>query len=90
VLGVAKPAALEHTVSWGIIEETRIGYVYVSTWGGDAGERFEQAIRELTRPMGADHRLPAQPRGRARLRFMAHAWPRSAAELERRQVERPS
>ena len=52
MLGVAKPPALEHTVSWGIIEGTRIDYVYVSAWGGDAGERFEQAIRELTRPMG--------------------------------------
>jgi C-terminal processing protease CtpA/Prc len=54
VPGVAKPAALTHTVSWGTIEGTRIGYVYVSIWGGDAGERFEQAIRELTQDRDTD------------------------------------
>jgi Peptidase family S41/Tricorn protease C1 domain len=54
VPGVPKPAALTHTVSWGIVEGTRIGYVYVSIWDGDAGTRFEQAIRELTQERATD------------------------------------
>jgi hypothetical protein len=54
VPGVAKPAALTHTVTWGVIDSSRIGYVYVSVWSGDAGERFTQAIRELTQERETD------------------------------------
>ena len=54
VPGAAKPALPTHTVTWGVIEGTRIGYVYVSRWVEDAGERFEQAIFELTQDRKAD------------------------------------
>jgi Peptidase family S41/Tricorn protease C1 domain len=54
VPGVAKPAAATHTVTWGVIEGTRIGYVYVSIWGGDAGDRFAEAIGALTQERETD------------------------------------
>ena len=54
VPGVPKPAALTDLVTWGVVEGTRIGYVYVTAWTGDAGERFEQAIRELTQDRETD------------------------------------
>jgi Peptidase family S41/Tricorn protease C1 domain len=54
VPGVPKPAALSDLVTWGVIDGTRIGYVYVTAWVGDAGARFEQAIRELTQERETD------------------------------------
>jgi len=54
VPGVPKPAALSDLVTWGVIEGTRIGYIYVTAWQGDAGTRFEQAIRELTQQRQTD------------------------------------
>jgi C-terminal processing protease CtpA/Prc len=33
---------------------TRIGYIYVTAWQGDAGTRFAQAIRELTQQRETD------------------------------------
>src|SRR5262245_13756167 len=40
-LGAAEP------VSWGIVDGTRIGYVYVRAWAGNAGTRFYEAIHTL-------------------------------------------
>jgi hypothetical protein len=54
VPGVPKPAALTDLVSWGVVAGTRIGYVYVTAWTGDAGDRFEQAIRDLTQERETD------------------------------------
>jgi C-terminal processing protease CtpA/Prc len=34
-------------VSWGIVDGTRIGYVYVRAWGGDAGVQFHSAVHTL-------------------------------------------
>jgi Peptidase family S41/Tricorn protease C1 domain len=48
VPGVPKPAAASDVVTWGVLEGTRIGYIYVTAWVGDAGTLFERAIRELT------------------------------------------
>jgi Peptidase family S41/Tricorn protease C1 domain len=52
VPGVPKPAAPfvagGEPVTWGIIDGSRIGYIYVTAWQGDAGTRFTQAIQELT------------------------------------------
>jgi C-terminal processing protease CtpA/Prc len=52
VPGVPKPAAPfvagGEPVTWGIIDRTSIGYIYVTAWQGDAGTRFTQAIQELT------------------------------------------
>lgn len=54
VSGVPKPAGLTDVVTWGLIDGTRIGYVYVAAWQGNAGTRFEQAIRELTQERETD------------------------------------
>jgi hypothetical protein len=35
------------TVSWGIVEGTQVGYVYVRAWGGDAGVQFRAAVESL-------------------------------------------
>jgi hypothetical protein len=48
VPGVPKPATLDDVVTWGRIDGTQIGYIYVTAWQGDAGDRFTQAIQELT------------------------------------------
>ena len=34
-------------VSWGVVEATNIGYIYVWSWSGNAGELLESAVREL-------------------------------------------
>jgi len=34
-------------VSWGIVQDQQIGYVYVRAWAGDAGNEFYQAIFTL-------------------------------------------
>ena len=54
VPGVPRPVAVSDLVTWGVVEGTRIGYVYVTAWTGDAGERPEQAIRELTMERATD------------------------------------
>jgi hypothetical protein len=54
VPGVPKPAALSDLVTWGLIEGSRIGYIYVTGWAGDAGDRFAQAIDELTQRRQTD------------------------------------
>jgi hypothetical protein len=59
VPGVPKPAALSDLVTWGIVAGTRIGYIYVTAWEGDAGDRFAQAIEELTQQRDAEGRIAA-------------------------------
>jgi len=58
VPGVPKPPLLEsdfsHVVSWGLLPGTRIGYIYVWGWFGDAGPAFTQAVRELTQDRQTD------------------------------------
>jgi len=54
VPGVPTPAALSDWVTWGVIDDTRIAYVYVTGWQGDAGDRFTQAIEELTQQQETD------------------------------------
>jgi Peptidase family S41/Tricorn protease C1 domain len=54
VPGVPKPAALSDLVSSGIVEGTRIGYVYVTAWEGDAGDDFAKAIEQLTQAQQTD------------------------------------
>jgi hypothetical protein len=47
--GVAKPSFWNADyVSWGIVEGTRIGYIYIWGWFESAGDEFEQAVTELT------------------------------------------
>lgn len=50
VPGVSKPTGpFEAPVSWGIVEGTNIGYIYVWGWGVvEARDDFERALRELT------------------------------------------
>jgi hypothetical protein len=56
--GIAKPQIVEsnfeNVVSWGVLPGTRIGYIYVWGWFGDAGPKFSQAIRELTQQQQTD------------------------------------
>src|SRR5262245_1240541 len=49
VPGVPMPDYLGHgdPVSWGIVDGTHVGYVYVRAWGGDAGQQFYAAIHTL-------------------------------------------
>jgi hypothetical protein len=54
VPGVPKPAALTDVVTWGVIEGTRIGYIYGAAWDETAGIRFAQAVRELTQQRQTD------------------------------------
>jgi C-terminal processing protease CtpA/Prc len=54
VPGVPKPAALSDLVSWGLIEGTGIGYIYVTGWAGEGGDRFALAIEELTHQRETD------------------------------------
>jgi hypothetical protein len=35
------------TVSWGLVEGTDVGYVYVRQWSGDAGNQLLDAVRSL-------------------------------------------
>jgi len=50
VAGVSKPADYfgGDYVGSGIVAGTRIGYVYVWSWDGNAGEAFAQAVHQLT------------------------------------------
>ncbi|MFF0271230.1 S41 family peptidase [Kribbella sp. NPDC004536] len=58
ISGVSKPLWRQTTprnaVSWGIMPGTRIGYIYVWGWSGDAGTKFTQAIEELTQNQQTD------------------------------------
>jgi len=46
--GVPKPDVLsDDVVSWGIIEGTDIGYIYVQGWFANAGHGFFEAVRQL-------------------------------------------
>jgi hypothetical protein len=47
VPGVPMPRWGSDWVSWGIVENTNIGYVYVRAWTGDAGFEFANAIDSL-------------------------------------------
>jgi hypothetical protein len=46
--GVPKPAPFTGSVSWGIVDGTRIGYIYVWNWQDPRGAAFEQAMIDLT------------------------------------------
>jgi hypothetical protein len=48
------PGASAPQVSWGTIDGTRIGYIYVTAWQGTAGTLLEQAVRELTQDTQSD------------------------------------
>jgi Peptidase family S41 len=48
VAGVPMPVYERSWVSWGVVEGTSVGYIYVWGWSGDAGAQFERAVRELT------------------------------------------
>jgi C-terminal processing protease CtpA/Prc len=39
--------ALTPQVTWGLLPETNVGYVYIYSWQGNAGELFAQAVAEL-------------------------------------------
>ncbi len=47
--GIRQPDVLaDEVVTWGVVENTNVGYVYVYGWFSDAQERFEEAILTLT------------------------------------------
>jgi hypothetical protein len=48
VRGVPHPEGTSEVVYWGMIEDLPIGYIYEIMWSGDAEERFEEAVYELT------------------------------------------
>jgi hypothetical protein len=48
VPGVPMPVYERSWVSWGVVDGTNVGYIYVWGWSGDAGVQFERAVRELT------------------------------------------
>jgi hypothetical protein len=54
VPGVPMPVYGRSWVSWGVVEGTNIGYIYVWGWTGDAGVQFERAVRELTQKRSTD------------------------------------
>jgi C-terminal processing protease CtpA/Prc len=58
VPGVPKPAAPfvagGAPVTWGIVDGTRIGYIYVTAWQGNAETLFAQALEELTQKQEPD------------------------------------
>jgi hypothetical protein len=57
VAGVPKPVfswAGDQLVSWGVIDGTRIGYIYVWGWFGTAPEDFGAAVRDLTQSRQVD------------------------------------
>ena len=57
VPGIPKPPLLDDfndVVSWGVLPGTRIGYIYVWAWFGNAGPAFAQAVRELTQEQKSD------------------------------------
>jgi hypothetical protein len=54
VPGVPPPVFGRSWVSWGVVEGTTVGYIYVWGWSGDAGAQFERAVRELTETQATD------------------------------------
>jgi Peptidase family S41 len=52
--GVSMPVYGRSWVTWGIVEGTNVGYIYVWGWTGDAGVQFERAVRELTQVEATD------------------------------------
>jgi C-terminal processing protease CtpA/Prc len=55
VPGVPKPSYFsDDFVSWGIVDGTHIGYIYVWGWEGTSEEEFEQAVNELTQIQRVD------------------------------------
>ena len=52
--GVPKPAPFRGSVSWGIVDQTRIGYIYVWNWRDPLGAAFEQAVLDLTQNQQVD------------------------------------
>jgi hypothetical protein len=55
VAGIPDPDVFNgNVVSWGTLPGTRIGYIYVWGWFGDAGPGFAEAIRQLTREQQTD------------------------------------
>jgi hypothetical protein len=58
VAGVPKPVAPFVAgglpVTWGIVDGTRIGYIYVTAWQGNAETLFAQAVEELSQKQETD------------------------------------
>jgi C-terminal processing protease CtpA/Prc len=57
VPGIPKPPMdidPNDVVSWGVVSGTRVGYIYVWAWYGNAEPAFAQAIRELTQDQQTD------------------------------------
>jgi hypothetical protein len=55
VLGVPKPTWIDDkTVSYGIVDGTNVGYIYVWGWFGTASVDFRDAIRDLGNVRGVD------------------------------------
>ena len=54
IAGVPMPVYGRSWVTWGIVEGTSTGYIYVWGWTGDAGVQFERAVRELTESRDTD------------------------------------
>lgn len=57
VAGVPKPTfswAGDTLVSYGVVEDTNIGYIYVWGWFGTASPDFRDAVRDLTVVRGVD------------------------------------
>src|SRR5262245_1291712 len=49
VSGVPKPTYFDGTyVSFGVVDGTRIGYIYSWSWLGNAVDQFAEAVYELT------------------------------------------
>jgi hypothetical protein len=48
--GIVRPEALDlnNDVRWGLVEGTRVGYIYVYDWVGNVAFLFREAIRQLT------------------------------------------
>lgn len=46
--GIRQPDVFEdEVVTWGVVQNTRIGYIYVYGWFSDAQEKFEEAVLAL-------------------------------------------
>ena len=54
IAGVPKPAPFTGSVSWGVVDQTRIGYIYVWNWHDPLGVAFEQAVLDLTQKQQVD------------------------------------
>ena len=55
IAGVPKPTFFDGTfVTSGIVDGTRIGYIYSWSWDGDAVDQFSSAVHELTQVQRVD------------------------------------